>query len=175
MKEVDSKIFTEASHSLLQDDKFMYGPSSINHHHTFINGNFIHTVEVIDLCLSNSRVVDRNRYIKGTTPLDIEVLVLSALLHDYGKICTYEQSSFDIWVKVKFYTKSLHIYKSIDKATELLEKKLDRYRMESLIHCIGAHHGRIDYGALWEPNSPEAWILHLSDMASVFSIENRSA
>lgn len=38
------------------------------------------------------------------------------------------------------------------------------YILDGINHCIAAHHG--DYGSLVPPKTPEAWIVHLADMAS---------
>jgi len=94
------------------------------------------------------------------------------MLHDYGKIYTYEKKG-DKWDKTADYTKSLHIVKSVEKAKEFLAGKVSTEMLDRIVHCIAAHHGRKEWGALEEPRTSEAWMLHLADMTSVFCIANR--
>lgn len=60
--------------------RFLAGPSSLNGHHDAVNGNFRHTLEVAESCLSLAR---------GNPDVCHGVLVTAALLHDAGKADEY--------------------------------------------------------------------------------------
>ena len=175
----NSPALTGLVETTLADEKFIEWPASIDKHHSYQHGLLKHTIEVMSLCIANWNVSDTRRFNDGKTPINLETVLISALLHDYGKVYTYnsvhhdKNTNMSRWGKTPEYTKSLHIYKSIDKAHECLDGVLDEVQLQDVIHCIGAHHGRIDYGSLWEPKTPEAWVLHLADMASVFCIANK--
>lgn len=155
----------EIAQKVLLDAKFVTYPSSIDKHHNWRGGNLKHTSEVIEFAMEMAMITTRDRKV------DESCVYLSSLLHDYGKIYAYEPygTTPDCWRKVKNYTPSLHIEKSIERAKELIDGRF----LGQVLHCIGAHHRTIEWGSLWEPETREAWIVHLADMASVFCIENR--
>jgi 3'-5' exoribonuclease len=45
------------------------------------------------------------------------------------------------------------------------EPGLDAPCVERLTHAILAHHGRKEWGAPVEPQTVEAWLVHLADLA----------
>lgn len=153
---------------ILNNRQFRRVPSSIDKHHIEEGGNLRHTCEVVLIALDMAKSI-----IALKKQVDLSIVFSAALLHDYGKIDTYECVGMS-WRKVCPYTKESHITSGIDYARELLTGWYPK-KTAAIVHCIGAHHGRKDYGALWEPNTPEAWIVHLADMASVFGIEGRRA
>lgn len=175
----NSTSLTGVIETLIADEKFIHWPASMDKHHNYEYGLLKHTIEVMNLCIINSTLSTDYRVQQQNRGINLETVLIAALLHDYGKTYTYEYAfsskytTNSTWKKTLEYTKSLHIYKSIDKAHELLDEVISNSTLQDVIHCIGAHHGRIDYGSLWEPNTPEAWILHLADMTSVFCIADR--
>lgn len=171
-----SVLVEDICEELVQDDKFTTWPASIDKHHNRTCGLLQHTLEVTNLARSMALCSDSYRNQADKPILNLDVIFISCLLHDYGKTYTYRKIYEDDmigmvkWGKIREYTKSLHIYKSIEKVYQFLGGSAI---LDDVIHCVGAHHGRIDYGSLWEPKTPEAWIVHLADMASVFCIEDK--
>lgn len=154
---------------LVNDVKFKTVPSSITHHHISEGGNAQHTLEVLTLA---SKLAQSANELGGN--VDDELVAISALFHDYGKIDVYEKVE-DKWQKVKDYTVSLHIQRSIDYVREILPQfGYSQEFIDKVADCIGSHHGRKEWGALWEPRTPEAWILHFADMTSVFAVAKRN-
>lgn len=151
---------------LSKDKKFLICPASIDKHHNYEGGLVRHTLEVMKICKSMVETSDKYRADRQMKILNLDTILISALLHDYGKTSTYSKIDGE-WHKTYDYTKSLHIYKSIEKAKQLLNGS---NVSQDVVYCIGSHHGRLDYGALWEPKTPEAWVLHLADMSSAFFI-----
>jgi 3'-5' exoribonuclease len=153
---------------LENDPRFNLWPSSIDKHHSWEGGNRDHTYQVTSLA-SHTGLLAQYTGAK----IDQEVLQAAALMHDYGKIDTYEKVD-GVWRKVANYTKSMHIERSIHHARLILpelgftEGVLGH--VGRIVDCIGSHHGRLEWGALWEPRTPEAWLLHLADMASAMTM-----
>ncbi len=158
---LETPLSTAIWNHLMLDAAFIQWPASIDKHHTFNGGLSVHTVEVVALCRQMIRMAPR---------LNADELFSAAMLHDLGKIDTYIHT-VDGWGKVSHYTKSFHIVKSIERATVLLEKYgAASDQIQRIIRIIGSHHGQIAWGALWEPETPEGWALHLADMNSVFVV-----
>jgi 3'-5' exoribonuclease len=151
------------------DPKFCLWPGSSDKHHSFDGGLTEHTYEVIYRSMDGINLVDR----QSNKTMDGDVLFVSALLHDYGKIHVYTQVEPNVWVKTPDYTKSLHIQKSDEYFWNTFAHLFDSDTAKHISHCIRAHHGRIDYGSLEEPRTPEAWAVHLADMYSVFCVADR--
>lgn len=152
---------------ILKVDGFLDTPSSIDKHHAWHGGNAQHTFEVVLLAMDTVWTAAR-----VGVKLDAPVVFASALLHDIGKIDAYQCVS-GVWGKSDAYTKSFHIQQSIARGESIVADLGIAKQWYPIRHCIGAHHGRIDYGALWEPQTKEAWSVHLADMASVFAIHGR--
>jgi 3'-5' exoribonuclease len=166
---------TAVMDELMKDEKFCTIPSSNGKHHYYKHGNLKHTSEVVCLAMDAVRTANAYRRVGNEKELDEVVVFLSALLHDYGKIYAYEldPEKPGHWRKTKDYRIQLHIEKSIEKATEILDGKVSEETIEAVLHAIGAHHGKIEWGALWLPTTPEAWAVHLADMNSVFVVTSR--
>lgn len=153
----------ELYEDVMKNSKFCVVPSSICYHHCEEGGNLIHTLEVIDAAFALLEV--SNKY---GQQLDKDVVFVSCLLHDFGKIDSYNKSlNTGKWYKVPEDTKSYHVERSIFYAEQMLEKRgyTDDF-IGSVLSCIGSHHGRREWGALHLPESPEAYIVHLADMHS---------
>lgn len=70
----------------LDDDRcrqFLTVPASLRHHHAYLGGLAQHTLEVADICWSNSAHLEYN---------EREILLTAALLHDIGKISEYDDN-----------------------------------------------------------------------------------
>lgn len=171
-----SPACTAAVEFVLADPQFCTVPSSTGKHHYYKGGNLRHTYEVTHLaCVNTISANSHRRLAMLPGELDLETVFLSAVLHDFGKIHAYEvdPAKDGHWRKTKDYTIQLHIEKSVETAKNLLTGKISQEKLEAVVHCIGAHHGKIEWGALWLPKTSEAWVVHLADMLSVFCVVNR--
>jgi 3'-5' exoribonuclease len=97
---------------------------------------------------------------------DAGVVTVAALLHDVGKTRTLpavagaalpdDASRFDhITLGV------LMVRLAAAHAAPPLESE----RLDALLHAMLAHHGRKEWGAPVEPQTVEAWLVHLADLA----------
>lgn len=147
---------------------FLDFPGSVERHHCFPGGLLRHTLEVVQLARATVEVSE-----SSGRPLDRTVIFLAALLHDVGKLSAYEMHVEHGLRKVPGFTNTLHTEVGIAKARELLTPLLAAERVAAIEHCIASHHGRPEYGALCEPQTPEAWAVHLADMASALCVGGR--
>ncbi len=166
---------------IVKDDRFRLWPASIEKHHTYVGGLCLHTAEVLEIALSmvqaTSIVVNR------------EVLIVSAIFHDYAKIFDYEVDNKERYNKIHDHFSKAGV--SIAEVAGMIWKKsphrylvrhpvrsyaewmrlstiynVDEETKLSISHAILAHHGRLEWNSPVEPQTVEAQILHQSDMIS---------
>lgn len=154
----------ETVFEVLGSNAFKKWPASIGHHanpqHQQDGGLAIHTAEVLSWAIELA---------KGT-PLDKAVLTVAAIWHDYAKIFEYYQVN-KVWVKDLGYRARFgHPYGSalaFDRHIQLnTPGSLTFDQVCAIQHCILSHHGRIEWGAVKEPATREALVLHTADMLS---------
>ncbi|MBR0173054.1 MAG: HD domain-containing protein [Lachnospiraceae bacterium] len=123
-------------------------------HHGFVGGLMEHTVSVAKLC----------DHLARTYPvLNRDLLVTAALTHDIGKVT--ELSAFpenDYTDEGQFLG---HIYIGAQQVEACIAKLPDFPVLlkNELIHCILAHHGKLEFGSPKKPAIPEAIALNLAD------------
>lgn len=153
--------------------------SHIQGHHYGQHGLSQHTFEVASLCMVNAGISD----MIGNRLVNTNVLFLSALFHDVGKIWDCESSigslrAFEgggggfpvIWTGTTHKRKIHHISKSAIIWSKAVEKtQLFKDIEDEVLHCILSHHGSRQFGSPVAPLSREAWILHLCDSLSARS------
>lgn len=134
--------------------KFKSGSAAKTIHHGFVGGLLEHTVSVARLCstLGNFYPV-----------LNKDLLVLSALLHDIGKV--KELSAFPL----NDYTDEGQLLGHIVIGVEMIDEKLRNIpdfpvKLASEIkHCVIAHHGEYEFGSPKKPALIEALVLSMAD------------
>jgi len=145
-------------------------PAGVRMHHAYVHGLLDHTVSVLKL-------------VDAITPfypeLDRDFLLISAFLHDAGKIqeLTFAEG-FDYSPKGKLIGHislgAIELSKRLDKIENFPDVLADK-----LIHCILAHHGSHEFGSPKLPMFAEAIALHHlenfdSDLAGFFSEKAQS-
>ena len=125
-------------------------------HHGFLGGLLEHTLSVTKLC---GFFADRYPY------LNRDLLITAAICHDIGK--TRELSSFPS----NEYTDEGQLVGHIVIGAEMVSRAADdiagfpKELKNELVHCILAHHGRMEYGSPKLPAIAEAVALNLADNA----------
>jgi 3'-5' exoribonuclease len=157
---------------ILSNPKFkVWSGSCETYHHHYGTGKLAeHTLEVAELCLSN------NKYFAGTEKeVDTQLLFLSALYHDCGKMWDYDYEfepsgdfeSGGTWKKtphkhmIHHISRSALVWQEIATAQGLSEDNIDQ-----VLHCILSHHGQREWGSPVRPRTRMAWLLHLCDNIS---------
>lgn len=123
-------------------------------HHSFMGGLLEHTLAVTGLC---------SFYAKQYPRINRDLLITAALLHDMGKV--YELTDFPSNEYSDEGNLLGHIYigaRLIENTCETIEGFPDKLRSE-LIHCILAHHGKLEFGSPKTPALIEALALHIAD------------
>jgi len=159
---------------VIRNDKFYEwsGSGYEGQHHYGEGGLAEHTLEVLKLVFNCAETL--------CVEVDKDVLFLSVIYHDIGKIWDYERNpikdiiklnregyDFPEWVPTKHKRNIHHISKSAMIFYEQSRKLLfDENLIDKVIHCILSHHTKREYGSPVAPNSKEAWLLTLCDNIS---------
>lgn len=181
------------NYRLLESALFRVAPGSATKHHCETGGLIAHTYEVVQACADQADTAADLEVKLLSWP----ILFTAALWHDYGKIWDYEHNPqytmaltapgalprmgtngipvTQRWMKTPHRTLIRHVTRSYSefnitcRETQPREEWSDgrEKTLEQIGHCILAHHGRLEYGSPVEPETPEAWALHLADMISV--------
>ncbi|MCD7781356.1 MAG: HD domain-containing protein [Methanosphaera sp.] len=153
LKELIETIILEPSFY----NDFKKAPAAKIHHHNYPGGLLVHTNEVVKICESISEIYE---------DIDRDLLITGAILHDIGKVETYEYDNNDnISINEDGYLLD-HIYvgtRIIEKTTESIG--LDGELRRKIIHMILSHHGdtSLGWGSAVSPRIPEAMVLHYAD------------
>lgn len=161
-----SKKYHNLADFVLSDPDFFVwsGSGSPNKHHYGKHRLLIHTAEVVDLCLSNAQILNHYSF-------DKDVLILAALFHDIGKLRDYKPTNDELteWEKTSHARNIHHVNMSTIIWNFIYHEKYggDDYEfVDKVTHCILSHHGERAWGSPIQPNTREAWLLHLCDSIS---------
>jgi len=135
-------------------DEFYISPAAMMHHHNYQGGLLDHTVEVLKISKTLCEIFPE---------LDRDLLYTGVLLHDVGKIKSYDYDS----VKIQMTKESIlldHLYLS----AEMVKEKMDNFPDDlshKVLHLILSHHGdvKLGWGSTVNPKLPEAVALHHAD------------
>lgn len=155
--------------NIVLTDKFSQWTASTKYngkelHHYGIGGLARHTWEVYRL-MSQSSSVLLSIYDPKLTK---EIIFLSALFHDFGKLWDYEwDAKNNEWIRTGHGKEIGHICRSAIEWSNAV-KKFPEYEPihNEILHAILAHHGRKEWGSPITPKTRLAWLLHLSDNLS---------
>lgn len=141
--------------------RFEACPASVAGHHAALGGLLKHVCEVAHIA----------RAIAKTCRADRDLLLAGALLHDIGKLESYE------WESVFGYTDRGRLLGHVVLGSLMLERRIaaepappcSAEGLQLLHHLILSHHGQLEFGAAVPPMTLEAEILHYADNASAKS------
>jgi 3'-5' exoribonuclease len=160
-KEIKNKDLINLLSSIFTDEalreRFINAPAAKIHHHNYKGGLIVHTNEVISICLNLCEIYEK---------LDKDLLLTAAILHDIGKIETYDMDENNL-ISINRKGKLLdHIYigaKMIENRCEMLN--VNEETKTKLVHMILSHHGQkeLGWGSTVDPLIPEAVALHHAD------------
>jgi len=141
--------------------RFVIGPSSLNGHHNEKHGNLRHTIEVTN----NALLLAKNRNM-----INLNVLIMAALLHDAGKAdeyqFNYKRGVFEISTRGALLGHKLSIVEWIAAAVAQHQIAIPEHQLLSLVHSLTAAKGAPDWVGIREPVSPEANLLSIADRLS---------
>ena len=138
-------------------------PAAQSLHHGFSGGLVEHIWSVTRVCTFLIKHY-AEYYDNLNPPLDRDVVVAAAILHDIGKLRELDYHP----VEAK-YTKHGTLIGHIVLGRDMIRDKareIGEFPEETLLlleHAILAHHGRMEFGAPKEPATLEALIVHYAD------------
>lgn len=139
--------------------QFRIVPAALKRHHAYIGGLLEHTAGVTALC----------RAAADYYPLvDRDLLLTGAMLHDIGKVKTYQlEKNIEGTDEGKLIGHLILGVQMVEAAiakclTHDTEPEIRRLR-NSLLHLLVSHHGIMEWGSPIEPLTIEACILHHAD------------
>lgn len=162
----------------------MVGSSS--HHHNYIGGLKDHTLEVFRIAVDIAKA--HNEYYCSSVavtkdPINMDVLGTGAFLHDIGKLWSYKDSEplkrpkggrpKKAFKRTEHTFMMNHFGEALWVLSDLItpEMGLSKDFERQIYHIIATHHGEVrsswgDSSSMLNPNTNEAWIVHLADMYS---------
>ena len=134
--------------------KLLYWSAAKSVHHNCYGGLLYHTLRMMRSAFTLTKVY---------TTINKDVLFAAVALHDIGKITELETDELG----VADYTVDGTLFGHALLGIEMINAKASGYNPELirlLKHCLAAHHGQLDWGAVTIPAIPEAMMLHQIDM-----------
>lgn len=133
-------------------------PASTSGHHAELGGLLRHTCEVAAI----------GRAIARTCSADADLVFAGALLHDLGKLEAYR------WDRFFEMAEAGALLGHVALGLLMLDQRIRNAAPAPctpqerliLLHLVGSHHGRQEYGAATPPMTLEAEVLHFADNAS---------
>ena len=165
---IQNEIKTDSVRNLLSHILTQYRlslltlPAARNHHHAYVGGWLEHTLSVTETC-----VFLADKYIQlyrdMTPPLDRDLVIAGAILHDIGKLRELECLTTTTEYSAEGALLG-HIVLGRDFVREFApDAGLDRERQLRLEHLIIAHQRLPEWGSPRPPMTPEALIVHFAD------------
>ena len=142
-------------------ERFCEWPAAQVHHGAARYGLLAHSIRVARLAQHLAA-----GYGPNGLPHDGELVIAAALLHDIGKVWTLPRIAGGPLPQeaneVDHVTRGVL---AIQRAADQLSPPVSEARLARLLHAALAHHGLREWGAPVEPQSVEAWLVHLADLA----------
>lgn len=136
-------------------NKFIHGIGGLSQHHAYIGGLAEHTLNVMYMAKVMAYRYDCSHK---------EIAILSAKLHDIGKIEEYNTNGpFSVTMRGEMEG---HIVIGINMLEEAFKAGGNIYSEDfksRIKGCIVQHHGKVEYGSPKAPNTQEAFIVHYAD------------
>ena len=137
-------------------EQFKKHPAAISIHHNWIGGLLEHTLEVLKYCELSKEIFP---------PLNEDMLITGALLHDIGKLEEMEMTTRIKGTDSGMFSGHI-LLGSIFMSKEMDKIDLEKSTKEKIIHMIASHHGSLENGSPKEPMFPEAVALYHADEMS---------
>lgn len=145
----------------LFEEKLIYRPAAIRHHHAYIGGLAYHTVSMLNIA---------ERFIRMYPILNKDLLYAGIILHDLGKITEYKetisQHTLEFSLEGELSSHITIMSELIENAKQIYVHPDDAKGNETILllkHMVLSHHGKLEWGSPVVPKIPEAEALHQID------------
>ncbi len=161
---VENTFLNKLLHNIFDDkeffSRFLAAPAAKSWHHNYMYGLIEHTVSVATIC----------DFVSVLYPVNRDLLISGALLHDLGKIYEYSaKPAID-------FTESGRLVGHLSLGDQYIceqAKCIPGFPEELLLnlrHLILAHHGEYEKATVRLPQTLEALVLHLCDNLDAQSV-----
>jgi 3'-5' exoribonuclease len=129
-------------------------PAARGMHHAFRSGLLEHTVSMARM----------GRQLAEHYSLNADLVVAGCVLHDLGKIWELDiSSSIEYTDEGRLLGHLTMEVLYVDRVIAEIDAFPDEIRRQ-LLHILLAHHGRYEYGSPKRPKTPEALLVHITDL-----------
>ncbi len=144
--------------NLLIEDKdlapaFRRGPAAKTYHHACVGGLLEHTLSVARIVLTAADLYPQ---------MDRDMAITVALLHDIGKVRSYDPVTFEFTDEGKMLAHLPIGMAMVSAAIDAIPDFPHELRLR-ILHAILAHHGDEEKGSPVRPMTLEAIVLHYAD------------
>jgi 3'-5' exoribonuclease len=136
---------------------YFQSPAAKNNHHNFESGLLQHSIEVTEISVFLANYYPQR--------VNLDLLVTGCLLHDVGKIKSYDFKNNEI-VKTDWDDLLGHLSMSAIFISKMLPEGFDSHKSKLLYHLILSHHGKLEWGSSVLCKTKEAEILRFADEIS---------
>lgn len=141
--------------------RFLTGPSSMKGHHHYLNGNLIHTLDVIERAMA----------ISAQSPkANLAIVMMGAWMHDIGKADEYAydhvKGCFEMSDRGVLVGHKISAIEWLCSAKAKYDIQLPDQIWMSLLHTLTAIKGAPEWMGLREPVTPESLIISTADRLS---------
>lgn len=138
-------------------EHWLHIPGAVSVHHNFMGGTLVHSLSVAKIATAMAKEID------GAW---VDLVCCGALLHDIGKLFTYQIEGVSI-----SYTDDGQLLDHLFIGAEFVgnlcgqfvHNEMDELKLQLLRHIILSHHGKKEFGSTVTPKTMEAWIVHFAD------------
>ncbi len=135
-------------------DRLKVAPAARGMHHAFRSGLLEHTVSMSTM----------GRRLAKHYSLNADLVVAGCVLHDLGKIWELEiSSSIEYTDEGRLLGHLTMEVLHVDRMIAEIGDFPDELRRQ-LLHILLAHHGEYEYGSPRRPKTPEALLVHMTDL-----------
>jgi 3'-5' exoribonuclease len=143
-------------------DALLALPAAKRNHHAFVGGFLEHVVSVTETCCYLAEKYCKH-YPELRPPLDKDLIVAGAVVHDIGKVRELQQHATG-----GDYTPSGRLIGHILQGRDMLREVASRHAVDPekllrLEHLVVAHQKLPEWGSPKPPMTPEALIVHYAD------------
>jgi len=142
---------------VLANPKFFTWPAATSVHHAFKGGLAVHSLNVTKHAIHNWEMYGE----EGR--LDIEVMIVGAMMHDIGKLHEYNEDGSRT-LKGNIIS---HLVDGAERVTDFMAARglnaNDNPQVLMIKHIILSHHEKREFGSPNEPNTLEAFLVARAD------------
>ncbi len=161
---VEQPYLNKLLHLIFDDKEFfaryLQAPAAKSWHHNYLHGLIEHSISVASIC----------EFASTLYPVDYDLLISGALLHDVAKVKEYESKTSIDFTDIGRLVGHLSLSDQMVCETAARIPGFPDELLLNLRHLILAHHGEYEKASVRLPQTLEAIVLHLCDNLDAQSV-----